>query len=669
MIDSIPLQTSQTSRILLRVDDITSSVTSNADFLSQLFHLMSSVVRSNGGHLWQINVGENLQAMARIGEESEHLNQEYAMAVELSRSLVPAFQFYHEVVPSHSNLCCLLIPLLDGENCLAIVSLNVTVPNSDAAEAYLAMLMAIAERSAKNRVRSRFAKLEQESARNAKANNVVDGISKHLDIKELAYDVVNRLQHYLEADRVSLAVCRGGTTQIQSISNQAVFDRRSNVVKHLRTLAGQVAGMETPLIYPQFDQELPPSLTRMIEKYFEVAHSVGIVLLPIFASSLRRDDPEDIAGTIQGDEERKKCIAVLIIEGIESTLDTDRIMRRWSRIESPISNAVANSRAHDGLFLMPVWRSFGAFAELYRGHTRRKALIITGVIVGVIVSLLMIRSDFKVRGEGVIQPIVRQHLYAEAEGTIDKLLAAEGAEVKKGDLLINLRNPELASRVAEVAGKLRETESQLQTVTLQRASRSFSDEQEERELVRTSSTAVAKIAGLKEQLELLQRNERQLEIHSPIDGQIITWNIEQRLRDRPVKPGQRLLTVAVPSGGWEIELRIPDKRAGYLLREWQESLNRDRSMMVSFVLSSDSTRVYQAPVIHVSPTSEVDDKDSENVVRVRVRPSDETFSKIAGLKPGTTVIGHVHCGTASIGYCKLYEFFDWIQLAWFQFIA
>ena len=74
-------------------------------------------------------------------------------------------------------------------------------------------------------------------------------------------------------------------------------------------------------------------------------------------------------------------------------------------------------------------------------------------------------------------------------------------------------------------------------------------------------------------------------------------------------------------------------------------------------------------MIDVSPSSDVDDKDNDNVVRVRVRLSDETYAKIGSAKPGTTVIGHVHCGTASIGYCKLYEFFDWVQRAWFQFVA
>jgi multidrug efflux pump subunit AcrA (membrane-fusion protein) len=668
MLESPPLRPSQTCIVLQKVDSIAQSVSNSSDFLQQLFPLMSSVVRAENSQLWQFN-GSDLVSLASLGADSDRVDDQRVLVRELGQNLVPTYYFFEDPSDSALKPCCLIAPIMDGEHCVAVATFIVTASNPDKAEAYLAMLMAIIERCAKFFIGSRCLALEDELIRNSKAQGIVEGIGKNLDLKKLAYDVVNRLQHYLIADRVSLVICRGNSSQVKGISNQAVFDRRSSVVKQLETLAVQVTKMEAPLIYPRLGQEFSPSLTRLLERYFEVAHSVGIVLLPIFAEPPRRDDPEDIAKTIQSDEERKKCIGVLILEGIEKTLDVDQILRRWSRIETPISNAVSNSRTHDGLFLMPVWRLLGHFADLYRGHTRRKALIISAVVAAALLSLVLVKGDFKVRGEGIIQPIVRQHLYAEAEGTIEKLLAAEGAEVKKGDLLISLRNPELASRVAEVAGKLRESEAQLQTVTLQRAARSFTGEQEERELIRTASTAVAKISGLKEQLELLQRTQQQLEIHSPINGEVITWNVEQRLRDRPVKPGQRLLTVAVPSGGWEVELRIPDKRAGYLLKEWQESSNSQRAMVVSFVLTSDATRVFQAPVIDVSPSSDVDDKDSENVVRVRVRLDEATYAELGKAKPGTTVIGHVHCGTASLGYCKLYEFFDWIQRVWFQFVA
>jgi hypothetical protein len=123
------------------------------------------------------------------------------------------------------------------------------------------------------------------------------------------------------------------------------------------------------------------------------------------------------------------------------------------------------------------------------------------------------------------------------------------------------------------------------------------------------------------------------------------------------------------SGGWEVELRIPDKRAGYVLKEWNQRQSNESPIGVSFVLASDPTTVFRGTAFEVSPASNVDDKESENVVRVRVKLSDSEFAKMDRVKPGTTVIGHVHCGRASLGYCKLFEFFDWARRTWFKFVA
>lgn len=665
---TLPLPYCYISEILSRVDSLGGSADTGSGYFGELLQLMANVVCARHADLWHHN-GVNLEVLVRIGDDGDWSQQVREMAYDVGHNNSPAIQYANADTSSKSGAAFLLVPLNDDQRCFAVASLIVNQQNPQAVEANLAVLVAISERIARNYAHAGHARSMRELSQLKKAQTVVDSIGNQLEIKPMAYTVVNRLQGYLKADRVSLAICRGAKSQIKGISNQALFDRRSNVVKQLENLASQVANMEERFVYPISDDSVPPRLKQLAEKYFEGSNSVAIALLPIFAQPKRREDPEDIATTIQTSDEAKRCIGVLILEGVERPLELDRILRRWGRVESAISHNVNNSRQHDGLFLMPVWRSLGTFADLYRGHTQRKALLITGLIAAALLSLVLVPGEFKIRGEGVIQPIVRQHVYAEAEGTIDSLRAQEGAMVKQGDLLINLRNPELAARVADIAGKLREAEVQFQTVTMQRISRTFANEQEERDLVRTASTSEAKISGLKEQLALLEKSQRQLEIRSPIDGQVITWDTEQRLRDRPVKPGQRLLTVADASGDWEIELRIPDKRAGYLLQEWQNCLQQDRPMMASFVLTSDATQVYQGTVLAVSPNSHVDDKESENVVRVRVSLSEETFAKIVGTKPGTSVIGQVHCGNASIGYCKLYEFFDWIHREWFRFVA
>ena len=58
---------------------------------------------------------------------------------------------------------------------------------------------------------------------------------------------------------------------------------------------------------------------------------------------------------------------------------------------------------------------------------------------------------------------------------------------------------------------------------------------------------------MKKQLELLDQKKEKLQIRSPIDGRVVTWNVEDRLLDRPVNRGENLLEVADPTrtGSWK----------------------------------------------------------------------------------------------------------------------
>ena len=63
----------------------------------------------------------------------------------------------------------------------------------------------------------------------------------------------------------------------------------------------------------------------------------------------------------------------------------------------------------------------------------------------------------------------------------------------------------------------------------------------------------------------LAQQQAELALTSPIDGQVLTWDVEQLLESRPVQRGKVLLTVGDLAGPWQLELRLPDHHAGYVL--------------------------------------------------------------------------------------------------------
>jgi hypothetical protein len=429
------------------------------------------------------------------------------------------------------------IPLFNHEVCFGTLIVDYAATGQMDAEMMLGDLTEMSNRVRKNFLFSHFASAADDLRKHRLAQSVVDGIGKHIDTKPLAFEVVNRLQKYLKADRASLAFRKGHSYVMKGISNQAVFDRRSKVVRGQEQLAKKVAQTQNPLWYPAERNEMAPSIRELMDKYLESSNGVSVAFLPVFGEQKRRDDPEDIAATIKPEELRKEPIGVLVLESFEQPLDAARIRRRWARIAKPVCQSIDNARRFESILLMPVWRTLGHAADWYRGHTRRKAFLITGAIAGVIALLTLLPADFKLRGDGVIQPLQRQHVFAEIDGTVKRLFVDDGQVVERGDLLVDLKNPELATRMAETEGKYNESRQRLDTLTVQRITRAFENEEEERELVRNFSTTRARVEGLEKQLNLLKQSTDRLRINSPLAGSVVTWDTEQRLMDRPVKQG------------------------------------------------------------------------------------------------------------------------------------
>ena len=59
--------------------------------------------------------------------------------------------------------------------------------------------------------------------------------------------------------------------------------------------------------------------------------------------------------------------------------------------------------------------------------------------------------------------------------------------------------------------------------------------------------------------------KRCCKIRSPIDGRVVTSNVQERLRvEPPVNRGENLLEIADPDKEWELEVLMPEKRMGHI---------------------------------------------------------------------------------------------------------
>ena len=203
----------------------------------------------------------------------------------------------------------------------------------------------------------------------------------------------------------------------------------------------------------------------------------------------------------------------------------------------------------------------------------------------------LIPAEFTVTGPGELWPDHRREVFASTSGIVDQILVAHGDEVKPGQPLLVLRDPELESETPRILGEIATVNERLKGVQASRlvggtgpdaASRArqlTADEEELKERLRT----------LERQRQLIEERREALTLRSPIAGSVLTWEVAQHLSARPVERGQALLSIGETSGAWIVEVRVADKDAGHLLRARQAL--RQNSMWTSCSRQNRAARI------------------------------------------------------------------------------
>ncbi len=180
------------------------------------------------------------------------------------------------------------------------------------------------------------------------------------------------------------------------------------------------------------------------------------------------------------------------------------------------------------------------------------------------------------------------------------------------------------------------------------------------------------------QIDIIKEQLAQMEIRSPQDGVITTWEPQKNLQGRPVEVGQELLQVAATSGDWVMEVDVPDDDMGPIL-EARSRLEAEikagtkppgSTLQAYFVTATDPEHRYRGYVQRISSKAET--VESKHVVKVTVAFSpkvrDDFLSRNKTLRPGAEVRARIECGQARLAYVLLRDvvhvFYETVLFRW-----
>lgn len=474
------------------------------------------------------------------------------------------------------------------------------------------------------------------------------GVHDNLDPHMVAYTIANEGRRLIGCDRVTVALRHGKKCKIEAISGQDTFDARSNTVSLLGELATMVLAGGEPIWYQGDTRDFPPQIEAAVQDYVDDSHSKHVAILP-----LRRPGPPE------GVDEKETVappIGALIIEQIEDTRPKEGMLDRIHVVSEHSGVALANALEHEHLFLMPLWRTLGKSKVIVKARNLPKTILAIVVAVIALVVLFFVPYDFSVYSPGTLQPVLRRDVFASIDGTVDQILVKHGEKVEAGKLVAQLKNTELDVAFEKVNGDINSNRERLSAI--ERALQEIDPRKpgnlgERDRLAGERAQVMQTLVSLKKQLDLYAVKKRKLDVLAPIEGQITTWNVENLLNHRPVRQGQVLMSVADERGDYELELRVPEDKMGYVARARadlkKESPTSD--LRVKFRLATDPGADFEGQVKEVSKMAEVHGEEG-NTVLVRVAIDK---SQLTNLQPGADCMAKIYCGKASLGYSLFHD--------------
>lgn len=481
-------------------------------------------------------------------------------------------------------------------------------------------------------------------------------VHDNLDLRDTAYTIANEGRQVIECDRVSVAIKRGGHCKVIAISGQDTIENRSNIVSALNKLTSRVVAAGDPLWYDGSVEDLPPQLEEAIEDYVDLSHGRTVAVLPI------RRPEKVVEGDVLSKEHvqredlsSREIIGALVIEQIESQLPADLLRSRADLVYEHTARALANSLSYNNLFLMPVWRTLGRATWFFRGSALPKTVAVLTAVAVALLAMFLIRINLDLEANGTLQPVEQKQVFAHVDGEVEKVFVDHGSVVKAGQPLVQLRNRDLEVEIATLQGQLQETNEQLSTLGMQLAAGMKDATERIRTTAQTRELEVRKMSQ-EAQLNLLMDKHKQLLRVSPIDGIVMTWDLEKNLRLRPVVTGQVLVTVANPNSDWELELLMPEKRMKYLDKAMKEA--EGQPLPVEYIMVTDPSITHTGKLLPsaVHGRAELDPEEGA-VVKLRVQPDNPSE---LSRRPGAEVKADVVCGQEPAAFVWFHEVVEWI---------
>ena len=428
------------------------------------------------------------------------------------------------------------------------------------------------------------------------------------DLPTSLVSLANELKEFIGCDYLVISTIKGHKCKIEAVSGMSDTDPRSISGTALASGMRESVSLESTLVWPR--QENLPDDIMIASSQKELTKAMGA----------------------------SRCAISPLHDGHGKPVGSWALL--WEKDE-PIARRdlklVEACRPHLGALVGLLKESKpGKLRGSLRSSWRKASLLKKCVFLSIpvlAIGAMFIPISYKVTSECQLQPVVRRTVAAPFDNVLERSFVKPGEEVQKGQILAQLDGKEIRWQLSEGMAKLG-------------AAIKKRDDAMVRGVTSDVQMATLEAEGLKLEVERLTYQRDNLEIRSPIDGIVLTGNLE-RSEGVPVRTGQKLFEIA-PLDAMLVEISVPDSEIRHVAA----------GMPVELRLESQTAYLRVSEVERIFPLATQIDGANVFICEGRVENSSEN----AAFRPGMRGRAKVITESKPVGWILFHRLWDFLRL-------
>jgi hypothetical protein len=467
-------------------------------------------------------------------------------------------------------------------------------------------------------------------------------VHKHLFVGQVAVDIANLVRDAIGADRVTVELYPRPRKKVVAVSNVDEPNKRSAIFQAQRLILDYVR-----------DRQMPVALDRAAARQLVSDPSLQDAATAYFAASAF---DAFIASPIKHEDAVKGVILTEYAESKKGQAESAAL----AELARVASSSVTNAIEYENIPLRKTLHAIGQFVRKPISTRRTATLTISAIVLAAILIIGIVPVDFSVKTDCTLRPVAHHSIVAPTEGRIieinaragmhvypdpnpqhlptEQLDAATRAKVESVKPLIVFDSTDLMSQRLSQMNRIADLSTKAGAIS----DRDKDSMAQRRELQHQISAAQG-------DLELIEKKIAACRIYSPIEGTVLTENIESKLYST-VKVGEPLLDVA-SFKDWVLVVDVPEQEVATVHGSLEKATKRgaadgvaDSGIDVEYILYPwpDQKYVGRAKGVDKLLPSSVQ-AGGKNVFRLEIPVSQESVPPGIA-KFGVTGRAKVHVG-------------------------